>query len=95
MPDVQPALRRTVEGTRPSSTYRAILRDPEKLVPVDDGLTITVAAAQVNYSVSLVHLRAWAADVLKSASPKSWCEIFRLEEELVERIDKDVATSTT
>lgn len=71
-------------------TYRAVIREPNKPLPKADKYgTLTLEAESVDLAQSPVPLRMWATDILKTRTPGAYCEIYRTEETLVERIYKE------
>ena len=72
-------------------TYRAVIREPHKAPPEPDKYgTLTIPGALTTFGPSPVPLRKWAADVLTRCLPEAYCEIYRIEEVLVERVVREV-----
>jgi hypothetical protein len=71
------------------TSYRALITDPNHpdLKPDRYG-TLTIPGALADRALSIEPLRKWAREALKQCSPGAYCEIYKIEGTLVERIDK-------
>lgn len=78
----------------PIQTYRAIIRDPKRAEPqADKHGTMTITGALSTFGREVESLRKWAKLVLPGCSDGAYCEILRVEEVLVERVDQEVTNA--
>ena len=69
-------------------TYRAVIREPHKASPEPDKYgTLTIPGSMSTFGISPVPLRAWAQKLLPGCVKGSWCDIYKVEEVFVERVN--------
>lgn len=70
-------------------TYRAVIHEPNKAAPEPDRYgTLTIPGEQSTYGPNPVPLRVWAKEALTKCSPGAFCDIYRIEQVLVEVIQQ-------
>ncbi len=69
-------------------TYRAVIREPHKAPPEPDKYgTLTIPGSMSTFGISPVPLRQWAQQLLPTCAKGSWCDIYKVEERFIERVD--------